>query len=257
MNQKTILVLVDGMRPDGLLQCGNPFVAELLDASSHALDAKTVMPSVTLPCHMSLFHSVDPERHGVVTNTYVPQVRPISGLFDQLDLFGKKCAFFYTWEELRDLVRFDHLHESVCYNLHKREHSDNAISEAAIAYIQKENPDFLFLYLGQTDETGHEHGWMGGEYLSCINNAVRIVEKLYRLFGEEYAIILTADHGGHARSHGTEAPEDMVIPILFAGAPFEKGKKLENVSIKDIAVTVAALLGVPCAKEWEGKDVRN
>jgi len=257
MAEKTILILVDGMRPDGLLNCGNPFAAELIQASSNALDAKTVMPSVTLPCHMSLFHSVDPERHGVVTNTYVPQVRPISGLIDQLDLYGKKCAMFYTWEELRDLARCDHLHEAVCMNLHKREHADSDIAEAAIHYIQKEKPDFLFLYLGETDEIGHKYGWMGQEYLAAIHHALSITEKIFRQFSAEYNVILTADHGGHGRSHGTEADEDMTIPILFAGESFEKGKALENVSIKDIAVTVAALLQVPPAKEWEGKDVRK
>ena len=84
MSEKVILVLVDGMRPDGLLQCGHPFVNELIANSTHALDAQTVFPSVTLPCHMSLMHSVDPQRHGILTNTYVPQVRPIVGLMDQL-----------------------------------------------------------------------------------------------------------------------------------------------------------------------------
>ena len=63
MSEKVILVLVDGMRPDGMLGCGHPFSAELVSRSSHALDAQTVMPSVTLPCHMSLFHAVDPARH--------------------------------------------------------------------------------------------------------------------------------------------------------------------------------------------------
>ena len=105
MSEKVILVLVDGMRPDGLLQCGHPFVSELIANSTHALDAQTVFPSVTLPCHMSLMHSVDPQRHGILTNTYVPQVRPIVGLMDQLHLFGKKCAFFNSWETLRDLSR--------------------------------------------------------------------------------------------------------------------------------------------------------
>lgn len=46
---------------------------------SYSLRARTVMPSVTLPCHMSLFHSVDPGRHGILTNTYVPQARPRGG----------------------------------------------------------------------------------------------------------------------------------------------------------------------------------
>ena len=91
MSEKVILILVDGMRPDGMMGCGNPFAEKLIKESTYSLTAQTVMPSVTLPCHMSLFHSVDPERHGILTNTYVPQVRPIEGLFDRLDKFDKKC----------------------------------------------------------------------------------------------------------------------------------------------------------------------
>ena len=101
---KVQLILVDGMRPDSLEACGNPYVKTLLENSLYTLDAKTVMPSVTLPCHMSLFHSVDPARHGITTNTYMPQVRPIDGLVERLK--GKaKCGMFYNWEELRDLTR--------------------------------------------------------------------------------------------------------------------------------------------------------
>ena len=65
MSEKVILILVDGMRPDGMMQCGNPFAQKLVENSTYSLNARTVMPSVTLPCHMSLFHSVDPERHGI------------------------------------------------------------------------------------------------------------------------------------------------------------------------------------------------
>ncbi|MBQ4157913.1 MAG: alkaline phosphatase family protein [Clostridia bacterium] len=256
MAEKVILVLVDGMRPDGMIEAGHPFTEKLLKISSYALDAKTVMPSVTLPCHMSLFHSVDPDRHGIVTNTYIPQVRPISGLVDQLGMSGKKCAFFYTWEELRDLVRFDHLHTSLCLNLHKRENADDDITDAAIGYIAKENPDFLFLYLGDTDEAGgHAKGWMSETYLKVVNNAMNCIERVYNSLPEGYTMIVTADHGGHDRSHGTDLPEDMTIPVLITGPKFEKNKKLENVSIKDIAVTVASLLEAPKAREWEGKDL--
>lgn len=55
---KVLLILSDGMRPDGLE--GHPAVARLMREGSYSLRARTVMPSVTLPCHMSLFHSVDP-----------------------------------------------------------------------------------------------------------------------------------------------------------------------------------------------------
>ena len=105
MDKKVILVSIDGMRPDGLLQCGNPYVQQLMQMASYTLDAQTVFPSVTLPCHMSLFHSVTPQRHGITTNLYMPQVRPVSGLFEQVKGSKKTSAMFYGWEPLRDVAR--------------------------------------------------------------------------------------------------------------------------------------------------------
>ena len=256
MSEKVILILVDGMRPDGMMGCGNDFAEEMLLGSTYSLNAQTVMPSVTLPCHMSLFHSVDPDRHGVTTNTYVPQVRPIKGMFDQFSMYGKKCAFFYTWEELRDLSRPDTLYYSLCINQHKYADTDTKITDAAIEYINAEAPDFLFLYLGETDEVGgHSCGWMSEQYMKSVSKALSCVKKLKNSVSENYTIILLADHGGHDRTHGTDMPEDLTIPMCFSGRKFAKNTQVNNLSIKDVAVTVAALLEVPCAPEWEGKCV--
>lgn len=255
-DNKVILILVDGMRPDGLMQCGNKYVPELLADSTYTLTGRTVMPSVTLPCHMSLFHSVDPDRHGIVTNGYTPQVRPINGLFEQLDLADKKNAFFYTWEELRDLGRPDHLNCAVMLNQHHATGTDQAITDLAISYINKEAPDFMFLYLGETDEVGgHSTGWMSETYLGCIANALDCVERLRKNIPADYTVILLADHGGHDRSHGTDMPEDMTIPLVFNGPAFPKNKVIDGVSIKDVAPTITDLLGAKNAKEWEGKSV--
>ena len=88
---KVILISIDGMRPDGLTACGNPFVKTMMEKGSYAMDARTVMPSVTLPCHMSMFHSVPPERHGITTNLYMPQVRPVNGIMEQVKMQGGKA----------------------------------------------------------------------------------------------------------------------------------------------------------------------
>lgn len=256
MSEKIVLVLVDGMRPDGMMQCGSAFPEKLLKLSSYSLNARTVFPSVTLPCHMSLFHSVDPDRHGITTNTYIPQVRPIRGMFDQFDMYGKKCAFFYTWEELRDLGRPDHLHTAVCINQHKQTGTDQKITDVAIDYINKELPDFTFIYLGETDERGgHDHGWMSQQYLDCIANAFDCIERIHSSLPEGYTLMVIADHGGHERRHGSDDPQDMTIPVVICGPRFEAGKQLTDASIKDIAVTAASLLEVPYAPEWEGKSL--
>ena len=67
MNRRVLLILADGFRPEALSACGHPFAEKLLDMGSFCLNAATVYPSVTLPCHMSLFHSVSPDRHGILT----------------------------------------------------------------------------------------------------------------------------------------------------------------------------------------------
>ncbi|MBO5269927.1 MAG: alkaline phosphatase family protein [Clostridia bacterium] len=253
MSEKVVLILVDGMRPDAMLQCGHAFPARLMKASTYTLNAATVMPSVTLPCHMSLFHSVDPDRHGVMTNTYTPQVRPIDGMFDQFHRYKKKCGFFYSWEQLRDLCRPGRLHSTVCFNLGKQTEADKKLTDFAIPYIKSELPDFTFLYLGETDESGHANAWMSDGYMETLRIAWDCIEKVYENLPEGYTLIVTADHGGHARTHGTDLPEDMTIPMLVCGARFAENKEIDGVSIKDIAPTVATLLDVPFVEEWEGK----
>ncbi len=253
MTNKVVLILVDGMRPDAVLNCGNEKMKERINECAYTLHARTVMPSVTLPCHMSLFHSVDPDRHGILTNTYVPQVRPVEGLYERLDLAGKKNAMFYTWEELRDLARMDHIHRLEMYNQHKELDTDRKITTAAIKYINEENPDFLFLYLGETDERGgHDTGWMSETYMKVVSNALDQVVRVYNEIPADYDVILTADHGGHDRIHGTELPEDMTIPIICRGPHFKAGRDLGERSIKDIAPTIVDLLGATPAREWEG-----
>ena len=250
--KKTILISVDGMRPDGFLACGNPYIETLMKESMHCLQSRTVHPSVTLPCHMSMFHSVPPQRHGVLSNTYTPQVRPINGLFDQLKLAGRSTAMFFGWEQLRDLCRPGAITYSAfmkCGTIHD---VDSYLCDQAMTCIRDYKPDFVFLYMVHTDEQGHDTGWMTPEYLQRINNAVSNIQKVIEEFGDEYSVIITADHGGHERTHGSEMDEDMTIPIFFRGENFPAGA-VEGVSILDIAPTAAKLLEIYPAPEWEGK----
>ena len=96
---------------------------------------------------------------------------------------------------------------------------------------------------------------MSETYLKSVYKAMDCIEKIYENLPEGYTLITAADHGGHGRSHGTDCPEDMTIPICFCGPRFTKNRAIPDVSIKDIAVTVADLLGVPKGKEWEGVSV--
>lgn len=255
MSEKVLLILVDGMRPDAVLQCGHPFLKQLMQKSTYTMKAATVMPPVTLPCHTSLFLSVNPERHGITANTWIPLARPIDGLADVVSKHGKKAAFFYNWEQLRDLALPGSLKCSYYQDNGSFPDSDSRVTDKAMEYIQEVKPDFVFLYLGQTDECGHVNGWMGEEYMHKVAEASKCIEKIFGAVKDDYSVIVTADHGGHDRNHGLNIPEDMTIPLILYGKQFKEGKELPAANIKDIAPTVAALMNLPKPAEWEGKNL--
>ena len=161
---KVLLILADGMRPDAL---GNiPQVQDMMKRASYTLDAQTVMPSVTLPCHMSLFHSVGADRHGILDNTFVRPSHRIDGLFDVLHAYKKKNFFYRTWHELRDLCRPGALSRDIFINYYTYDNAaDIELCQCACRDIAAEQPDFVFYYSGNSDEKGHKYGWMGQEYM--------------------------------------------------------------------------------------------
>ena len=255
MSEKVLLVLVDGMRPDSLDVCGHPFIETMRREGSSTYTARTVMPSVTLPCHMSLFHSVPPERHGILTNTYVPLVRPLNGLCEQLQLAKKTSGFFYNWEQLRDLARPGSIACGYFASgkVHGYDKANELVTDEAVRFVQRMQPDFVFVYLGFVDEAGHAFGWMSEEYIRSVYASWDCIERIAASLPEEYTLIVTADHGGHDRSHGSDLPEDMTIPIFIKGKAFAPGSELANATIMDIAPTITKLVGAEPADEWEGK----
>lgn len=250
---KVLLILADGMRPDSLTNI--PQVAQMKQKAAWTMSGKTVFPSVTLPCHVSLFHSVDPIRHGTTTNTYAPQVRPIDGLFEVLANFKKTSAMFYSWEQLRDVSRpgkltFSHFCKCAQFG---PAGTNRMSTDACMDYLAENETDFAFLYLAAPDSVGHQSGWMGEGYMEAVQDCWENIERVLKELPEDYTVIVTADHGGHDRSHGTDIPEDMTIPLFVMGPDFTPGQQLEDASILDIAPTVVKLLGVEPADEWEGK----
>lgn len=256
MEKKVILICIDGMRADAFLQCGNPYAQELMKRGAYTVQGRSVVPSVTLPAHMSMFHSVPPERHGITTNVYMPMVRPVKGICEKLKEAGAVNAMFYGWEPLRDISRPASMKFTGYVNAYMEDATDGILTDMAMERISRSKPDFVFLYMVETDEKGgHDNGWMTPAYLGYVSAALDNVKRVVEAYGEEYTVILTADHGGHDRAHGTQLPEDMTVPMVFMGPDFTPGQVLEDVCIMDICPTIAHVMGVPADPDWEGKSV--
>ncbi|HZO90192.1 MAG TPA: alkaline phosphatase family protein [Chthonomonadaceae bacterium] len=256
-----VLVSIDGMRPDALLEADTPTMDRLMARGAVSLTAQAVMPSVTLPCHTSMLRGVDTPRHGITTNTFQPLARPVPSLIDAAHAADKRCGFFYNWGQLRDLCEPASLDVSYCRRDCYSLEGDWRVAQAAAEHVADQGFDFLFVYLGYTDECGHREGWMSRPYLQAIANADRcighVLEACERA-GQEPIVLVQSDHGGHGRSHGTDGPEDMTIPWVLSGPGIRAGLRLDTpVRIYDTCPTLAALLGLPPAREWEGRVIEE
>jgi predicted AlkP superfamily pyrophosphatase or phosphodiesterase len=254
-----VFVLIDGTRTDALQAADCPNLTALRARGAYTFQATSVLPSITLPCHMSIFHSVPPTRHGVTTNDWQPMARPLPGLVDQAQAAGRRCAFFHNWEPLRNLnlpgsLAFSYFRD----NVYADPEGDRAIAAEAVRYIMTDQPDFAFVYFGTVDTMGHRHGWMSTEYLAQLGRADQALGTLLAALPADSTILLQSDHGGHERTHGTDSPEDMTIPWLVAGPGIRSGYEIKTaVSLLDTAPTLARLLQINPHPEWEGRCIEE
>jgi arylsulfatase A-like enzyme len=71
-------------------------------------------------------------------------------------------------------------------------------------------------------------------------------------------IILSADHGGHDKTHGSTSLEDMHIPWIVWGKGVRKDYTItKRVSTCDTAATALWLLGIPLPEDLDGKPVTS
>ncbi len=246
--------MLDGVRPDALTTANCPTLADLRRRGASTLSARSVMPCITLPCHMSIFHSVPPERHGVTSNTWAPMARPVPGLVEIAQQAGKRAAFVYNWEPLRNLSQPERLAFSFMRDNTKSPDGDDVIAAEAVRYLATEQPDFIFVYFGTVDQTGHDHGWMSPQYLAQLERVDAALGRVLAALPGDGNIVLQADHGGHARGHGTDSAEDMTIPWIAAGPGIKRDHTIQApVSLLDTAPTIARLLGLKPHAEWEGR----
>ena len=264
---RVVLFVIDGLRPDGLREAPTPSIDRLIAEGAVAWQAQSVTPSVSLPCHASLFLAVPPARHGILTNAWVPPQPPVPGLIEAVRAAGRGgSAAFYTWEPLRDLWRPGALDFAYFHDLHdalEGAHGgrDMEIGSVAAQAIVEQQPALAFVYLGDADEVAHRYGWMSEPYLHAVERADRAIGLVLERLEASGALadtvfLVLADHGGHGFDHSEGTAEDVTIPWVVSGPGVRRGHQIAGpVSIVDTAPTIAHLLGLPIPAEWSGRIV--
>jgi predicted AlkP superfamily pyrophosphatase or phosphodiesterase len=251
-----IIISIDGLRPDLIELTPMLNLMDMMDDGAYALNARTIFPSATLPAHASMLTGLCPSKHGVDWNDYHPEKGYALGIdiFDIAHDASLFTAMYVGKDKMRQLTEpastdvFDYLNER-----------DTLIMEHLIANFPQ-NFSLMFIHLPTTDDMGHVYGWLSPEQLSVTYRADEAIGMLLaeldaRGIREQTTLIVTSDHGGHDKRHGSNLPEDMTIPWIITGPDVIPGYIGTIVHTMDTAATAASILGLPIPAEWDGAPV--
>ncbi len=135
---------------------------------------------------------------------------------------------------------------------------------AAVQELREHDPDALFVYLGNPDETSHDTHSIGAPYQAAIALADQQVGELVAAVRtrpsfthEDWLILVSTDHGRRADGdHGGDSPEERTIFIVASGPSARRGSPAEAPGIVDVAATALAHLGIRIDPAW-GLDGRR
>lgn len=259
-----VLLSIDGLRPDAIEAAGAVVLQRLIREGAYCPTAQTIFPSATLPSHTSMFTGVTLSKHKVIWNAYLKGgviARPT--VLDLATRAGLECALaagkekFYHFKEGHELKTYIGPTPDGGGDWGAQE-----LTPKAIEYVKEKRPRLLVLHYKDPDSAGHKHGWMSEEQWAAIRECDAALGTMLAFLDAdaEYrgntTLIVSADHGGHDRTHGSKDPVDMTIPWIAWGARVAPGTVLkQRVRTYDTAATVLVLLGLEVPEDWDGRPV--
>ena len=186
----------------------------------HSVVLESVMPSITPVNFAAMVTGTDLAGHAVHSKSgdFACQT-----LFDVMREAGMTSAAVgldgYTGCEL--LGRF----ADICGNA--GDGSDDTIADSAKNISERSRPEFLIAQLGRVDDTFHRYGPSSHSVVPMLRDTDARLKRLVEHLGPlGYGVILLSDHGQHdvtdapvgelKGSHGTDSPEDRLVPCTWA-----------------------------------------
>lgn len=259
-----IVVSIDGLRPDAIEVFGLKTLQRLMREGSYSLTARTIVPSRTLPSHTSMLTGRLPSAHGVLFNHLDEDEgdAQVPTIFELARARGFRTAAFFSKAKFRHIGG----DEDFDYRMGPTSSLDKWMATrtvpAALRYLRHERPNLLFIHIGEPDFAGHMGGWMSFLYGMAVKRADgavgRILEEAERTYGPgNFTLLVTADHGGHDRDHGSEDPRDMTIPWIVYGQGVVPGVAPDGILTTDTGATALWLLGIGLPGSVEGRPIHQ
>jgi arylsulfatase A-like enzyme len=237
---KVVVISIDGLRADALAQAQAPEIRKLMARGVYTMRARTILPAMTLPAHTSMLTGLEPGVHKILWDDF----RPDKGTIDKPTIFtiahaaGKRTVAVVGKEKFKTLNVPGSI-DSFAVVATDAEIANLAIVEAGVGF------DLMFVHLPDVDLTGHSLTWMSPAYMAAVEAADTAVGRIVASLPPNTTVIVTADHGGRDKTHGSDIAEDTTVPWVAAGGKVPaRGEMVGRVNEVDTAATALAVLGL-------------
>ncbi len=207
-----LVISIDALHPAALSAKTSPTLQALMHSGRYTLKGRSVDPPKTLIAHTAMLTGLSPALNGKRDNdwqTGEPHVAKPT-LFDDAKRLGYQTAYYYAKPKLGYLV-------SAAVDEHGL---DPAGGVAQVRdFFRAEGKRFAFLHVSGLEWAGVDSGWLSQAYLGELSDIDAALAPLIDEVSRRgsYAIVVTSDHAGHERQHGTRHPEDYKLPLIVAG----------------------------------------
>ncbi len=237
----TILVSIDGFRPDYLDRDASPNLSRLA-AGGVSAAMRPSFPSKTFPNHWSLVTGLRPDRHGIVANNMEDPARP-----GELFTMATEDPFWWNTAEplwvtaekagIRTAAMFwpgsavgwggtrasawpytltGGTRPSDWQQFTQQMPNENRV-RAVIDWLRRPaatRPGFVTLYFDTVDTAGHEYGPASDKVTAAVSEVDRAIGQLVAglaELGQPANLVIVADHGMAPTSSDRVIPLDQLI----------------------------------------------
>lgn len=277
--EHVFIISIDGGKPAVIAESEAPALKQIAAEGAVTWQASTIFPSITLPSHTSMLTGVGPAKHLVNWNNYMPikgpvKVPTIFSLLHDADaaavsgMFVGKVKFRHLW--LKDSVNVfdfggpqDPAPVPGTQEIEKDKKTSQEVARQAISWFTEKKPRLTFIHFADVDTAGHKFGWHSPEQKEALKGADQSLQLVWQAIkdaglAESSVLLISADHGGHDKTHGLDIPDDMLIPWVAWGKGVKKNFTItEKVTTYDTAATALWLLGLPIPADFDGKPVTS
>lgn len=206
-----LIVSIDALHPAALSEKVSPNLDRLMRSGRYTLQGQSVTPPQTLIAHTAMLTGLTPAQSGKQDNDWKPGLAQVrhETLLDFAKQRGYQTAYFYAKPKLGYLV-------SASVDEHALARDDGV--DRARAFFNQKNRRFVFLHISGLEDAGRDSGWLSPDYVSELTHIDKTLAPLLEALRQRgsYLIVVTSDHAGHGREHGTSHPDDFKLPLVIA-----------------------------------------